>query len=142
MNLQSAMDYARHANTAKESIVCLIKWRKNYCVFNLFYEPEPHDEPPYYCIEYVGGRFQDVHSVEGENYSGENYSELIEDLIEFISPDQLQFQIYQTRVNMDLMIPYIYRELLPDLIPDYEVVDDKSFYQHQVDRTLHYINRV
>ncbi|BFT30351.1 hypothetical protein D210916BOD24_15270 [Alteromonas sp. D210916BOD_24] len=44
----------------------------NYCVFNLFYEPQPDDEPPYYCIEYVASKFSDVGCVEGEYYNGAN----------------------------------------------------------------------
>lgn len=141
MNLISAMEYATHADVKKESVVALIKWRNHYCMFNLTYEPEPIDEPPFYNVEYVGGKLNDIYSVEGEYYCGENYAELKEDLLDVVSPDQLKFRVYKLQINTEFMVPFIYHQLLPDLIPDYDDVEDKQFYQQQVDRTLQYINR-
>lgn len=84
----------------------------------------------------------DAYSIEGESYCGEVIQELTDDIIEYISPDNLNFLIYQTKVDTSLFVPAIYRQLLPDFIPDYERVDDISFYWHQVDQILNLINRL
>ena len=139
MNLDKAMDYARHADFNKESIVCLCKWQNNYCVFSLDYLQEESEN--WFGIEYLGSKLLDAYSVKGESYGGEVIQELTDDIIEYISPDNLNFQIYQTKVDTSLIVPAIYHQLLPDFILDYERVDDISFYRHQVDRTLNLINR-
>ena len=115
------------------------KWQNNYCVFSLDYLQEESEN--WFGIEYVGSKLLDAYSVEGESYGGEGIQELTDDIIEHISPDNLNFQIYQTKVDTSLIVPAIYHQLLPDFIPNYERVDDISFYRHQVDRTLNLINR-
>ena len=39
------------------------------------------------------------------------------------------------------VIPVIYHDLLPDMMPDYDKTFDTDFYQHQVDRVLNLINK-
>ena len=142
MNLKSAMEYARHANVEKESVVCLMKWQSYYCVFELTYIEEDDGEiEKYYCIEYLGSKFNDFYCCEGDNYLGANLQELESDIVELISPELLNFQVYENTVDMSETIPSIYNALLPDLIPDYEGVSDMNFYQYLVDRTLDLISR-
>ena len=143
MNLKSAMEYARHADVEKESVVCLMKWQSYYCAFELTYREEDDDGEieKYYCIEYLGSKFNDFYSCEGDNYLGANLQELESDIVELISPELLNFQVYENTVDMSETIPSIYNALLPDLIPDYEDVSDMNFYQYLVDRTLDLISR-
>tara|TARA_A200000159_G_C7240305_1_gene304262 strand:- start:201 stop:635 length:435 start_codon:yes stop_codon:yes gene_type:complete len=143
MNLKSAMEYARHANDDKESIVCLTKWQNQYCAFALTYREDDDDGEieKYYCIEYLGSKFNDFNSCEGDSYLGANLQELESEIVELISPEMLNFQVYESQVDMCSAIPFIYNELLPDLIPDYENVSDINLYQYQVDRTLNLINK-
>ncbi len=144
MNLLHAMSYARNADYNKETIACLTKWYGNYCVFILRYdviedEEEPEDNGPRYFIDYVGSKLNDPYSIEGETYDGANFDELVDDVIEYISPDELNFQIYKTTTSAETVV-HIYHDLMPD-IPDYEQVTDKQFYQHQVDRVLHHLKK-
>jgi len=144
MNLQQAMDYAENADFKKETIAYLGKWQRRYCAFIMTYEMvdweiEPEDNGPRYSIEYVGSALFDAYCVDGETYYGADINELTDDIIELISPDELKFRVYQHPVVSEV-VPYIYSELLPDMMPDYDAGLDPQFYQHQVDRVLHYLN--
>ena len=144
MNLQKAMDYARNADFETETIACLCKWMNLYCAFILKFEiitdEEPEDNGPRYIIEYVGSKLSDPYSVEGEHYTGANLEELTDDIIDLISPDRLNFQVYQRTTDAEV-IPFIYHDLLPDMMLDYEKTFDMDFYHYQVDRVLHHLTK-
>ena len=53
----------------------------------------------------------------------------------------LKFHVYKTEVNISLIVPYIYRQLLTDLIPDYEKIHDLQLFQYLMDKALHSINK-
>jgi hypothetical protein len=143
MNIKQAMEYAQHADFKKETIAHMCRWQGQYCVFILTYEmitdEEPEDNGPRYSIEYVGSSLFDAYCAEGETYYGADINELTDDIIELISPDELKFRVYQHPVVSEV-VPYIYSELLPEMMPDYDAGLDPQFYQHQVDRVLHYLN--
>ncbi|MEQ5807786.1 hypothetical protein J3369_10250 [Alteromonas sp. NFXS44] len=145
MKIEAAMDYAKHADTDKETVACLCKWRGKYCAFKLSYEvvedEEPEDNGPRFSIEYVGGSLRDMYEVEGDTYTGADLDALQDDMIEsVIDPVNLDFQIYPATSDAEL-IPYIYNELMPEYMPAIDTVKDLDVYQHQVDRVLHHLKQ-
>lgn len=144
MNLQKAMDYARNADREKETVACLCKWNNLYCAFIMTFDiiddEEPEDNGPRYSVEYVGSKLNDPYNIEGESYYGSSLEELTDDLFNCITPERLNFQVYQRTTDAEV-IPVIYHELLPDMMPDYDKTFDTDFYQHQVDRVLNHINK-
>ena len=94
-----SMDYAVNADFDKETIAYLAKWQRKYCVFILTYEVvtdeiKPEDNGHRYSIEYLGSQLFDAYNVEGEHYCGADIDELTDDIINVISPDQLQLRVY------------------------------------------------
>ncbi|QCZ93462.1 hypothetical protein [Salinimonas iocasae] len=91
-------------------------------------------------MEYIGGKLNDPYCVEGDHYCGSNLEELTDDLFNVITPERLNFQVYERTTDAEV-IPVIDHDLLPDMMPDYDKTFDTDFYQHQVDRVLNLINK-
>ena len=146
MNLQQAMDYAINANEDKECIVHIGYKGGLFYALNLIYMYEEDEEytGPWFSIEYTGGGLIDVYCGEEDFYGGADIDELKTAIAELSVLDiaDANFNVYPCKFGSGLIMPYIYRELLPELVPDWEQVTDLKFYKEHLQNVINYVNHV
>lgn len=134
MNLQNALIETKTINTETECLIHICKRQHIYEVMALHYD---HEEQRYVSLYSAGSLIAD--DGEGDVYSGDTESQIIEDIATHHNVEALAFYRVSKSASViceDELIIYVLHALFEENLPDPQQLTDWSEYSTLVDQQI------